>query len=71
MATFINERFFPFSPVTAEEVSFTSGATALISALSLCIVDEDESLLLGMPNYGSFGPDLQTLSKYDIIETRN
>jgi aspartate/methionine/tyrosine aminotransferase len=71
MATFVNEQFSPKSTVTVEQVSFTSGATALINVLSLCILEENEGILLGMPIYGSFVPDLQTRSKYGFIDTRS
>jgi hypothetical protein len=67
MASFINARFSPVSLVTAEHVSFVGGVTALNSVLSLCVTEENEGLLLGMPIYGSFVPDLQTMSKYGIV----
>lgn len=63
MVDFINARFDPASPVTTDEVSFVAGVTALNSILSCCITKEGDGLLLGMPIYGSFVPDLQTVSK--------
>jgi aspartate/methionine/tyrosine aminotransferase len=71
MATFVNEKFSPKSTVTAEQISFTSGATALINVLARCILEENEGILLGMPIYGSFVPDLQTMSKYGFVEIRS
>jgi len=64
MATFINKRFLPASAVAMDEVSFVSGVTALNDILSLCLTDGDnEGLLLGMPIYGSFKPDMRSMSK--------
>jgi xeroderma pigmentosum group C-complementing protein len=38
--------------------------TALNDILSLCLTDgENDALLLGMPIYGSFVPDLQSMSR--------
>lgn len=63
MANFINTGFSPASPTTVDEISFASGVTALNDIVSLCTTAENEGLLLGMPIYGSFAPDLQTMSK--------
>ena len=64
MASFINSRFSPVSAVDKEQITFISGVTALNDILSLCMTEgEDEGLLLGMPVYGSFAPDLQSMSK--------
>jgi aspartate/methionine/tyrosine aminotransferase len=64
MSTFINKRFSPASAVTMDQVSFVSGVTALNDVLSLCMTDgENEGLLLGMPIYGSFNPDMRSMSK--------
>jgi xeroderma pigmentosum group C-complementing protein len=63
MANFVNTRFSPVVSTTADEISFVSGVTALNNILSLCTTAENEGLLLGMPIYGSFAPDLQTVSK--------
>jgi hypothetical protein len=63
MVNFVNARFNPALPITPDQVSFVNGVTALNNILSLCIASENEGLLLGMPIYGSFAPDLQTMSK--------
>jgi hypothetical protein len=64
MASFINKRFSPASTVVAEHVSFVCGLTALNDILSLCMTDGDnDALLLGMPIYGSFVADLQSMSR--------
>jgi xeroderma pigmentosum group C-complementing protein len=64
MATFINKHFSPVSIVTMKHISFVSGVTVLNDILSLCLTDgEDEGVLLGMPIYGSFNPDMQSMSK--------
>jgi hypothetical protein len=63
MVDFVNARFSPALSVTTDEISFVSGVTALNDIVSLCTTEKDEGLLLGMPIYGSFAPDLQTMSK--------
>ncbi|CAN9134034.1 unnamed protein product [Alternaria alternata] len=64
MAAFVNKRFSPVSAVTIDQVSFVSGVTALNDILSLCMTDgETDGLLLGMPIYGSFYPDMASMSK--------
>jgi len=64
MADFINSRFSPASAVSKDQITFVSGVTALNDILSLCMTEgEDEGLLLGMPVYGSFAPDMQSMSK--------
>lgn len=64
MASFINSRFAPASAVNKDQITFISGVTALNDVLSLCMTEgEDEGLLLGMPVYGSFAPDFQSMSK--------
>ncbi|KAG9192587.1 hypothetical protein G6011_11321 [Alternaria panax] len=70
MATFVNKRFSPVSAVTMDQVSFVSGVTALNDILSLCMTDGDnEGLLLGMPIYGSFNPDMATMSNCKLVYT--
>ena len=68
MANFVNAQFSPAFSVTADQVSFVSGVTALNDIVSLCTTEEDKGLLLGSPIYGSFAPDLQTMSKQGLIE---
>jgi xeroderma pigmentosum group C-complementing protein len=64
MAAFTNKRFSPVSAVTMDQVSFVSGVTALNDILSLCMTDEEnDGLLLGMPIYGSFNPDMRSMSE--------
>ena len=63
MAEFINDRFSPAFQVTNDEVSFVAGVTALNNILARCVAVEGDGLLLGMPIYGSFVPDLKTESK--------
>jgi xeroderma pigmentosum group C-complementing protein len=63
MADFLNARFAPVAPVTSDEICFVSGVTALNEIMSLCMTEEGEGLLLGMPIYGSFAVDLPTMSK--------
>ncbi|KAF2999666.1 hypothetical protein E8E13_001012 [Curvularia kusanoi] len=69
MAGFVNARFRPASIVTTNEVSFVAGVTALNQIMARCLAEENEGLLLGMPIYGSFVPDLQTTSKCKLIYT--
>ncbi|OSS44635.1 hypothetical protein B5807_10458 [Epicoccum nigrum] len=66
---FVNAHFYPSSKVTSDEVSYVAGVTALNQILARCIAEENEGLLLGMPIYGSFVPDLQTTSKCQLIYT--
>lgn len=68
MARLVNTRFSPASTITANEISFVSGVTALNEVVALCLAEEDEGLLLGMPIYGSFASDFQTKSKYRRCE---
>jgi hypothetical protein len=63
MADFVNARFSPALSITTDQISFVGGVTALNHIVSVCITEEDDGLLLGMPIYGSFSPDLQTMSK--------
>ncbi|CAN9085172.1 unnamed protein product [Alternaria sp. RS040] len=64
MTAFVNKRFSPVSTVTIDQVSFVSGVTALNDILSLCLTDgKNDGLLLGMPIYGSFFPDMASMSK--------
>lgn len=64
MSSFINKRFAPASAVAMEHLSFVSGVTALNDILSLCLTEgEDDALLLGMPIYGSFTGDMQSMSR--------
>ncbi|CAG5149538.1 uncharacterized protein ALTATR162_LOCUS2390 [Alternaria atra] len=70
MAAFINKRFSPVSAVTTDQVSFVSGVTALNDILSLCMTDEEnDGLLLGMPIYGSFNPDMRSMSECKLVYT--
>jgi len=62
MASHLNDNFFPFSPVTANEVTFTAGVTGLNEMLAFNLTDDGEALLLGRPIYGSFYVDLKTKS---------
>jgi len=66
---FVNAHFSPSSKVTSNEISFVAGVTALNQILACCIAEENDGLLLGMPIYGSFVPDLQTTSKCKLIYT--
>lgn len=66
MAEFVNANFSPVSTIEEDLVSFVSGVTALNEVLSLCLTEENEGLLLGMPIYGTFSVDLTTQSKYEI-----
>jgi hypothetical protein len=69
MASFLNNRFAPASPVTMEHVSFATGVTALNEVIANCMTDgENDGILLGMPIYGSFAPDMQSTSEYTSIE---
>lgn len=63
MAAFVNANLGPAAQVTMEEVTFVAGVTALNSILARCLTEEGDGLLLGIPIYGSFVPDLQTTSK--------
>ncbi|EOA83686.1 uncharacterized protein SETTUDRAFT_118445 [Exserohilum turcica Et28A] len=68
MSSFINKRFAPASAVAMEHLSFVSGVTALNDILSLCLTEgEDDALLLGMPIYGSFTGDMQSMSSCKLI----
>ncbi|KAH6615391.1 1-aminocyclopropane-1-carboxylate synthase 1 [Boeremia exigua] len=69
MANFINTGFLPAVPTTVDEISFVSGVTALNNILALCTTAENEGLLVGMPIYGSFAPDLQTMSNCKLVYT--
>ncbi|CAE7175293.1 hypothetical protein P3342_007934 [Pyrenophora teres f. teres] len=70
MASFINSRFAPASAVNKDQITFISGVTALNDVLSLCMTEgEDEGLLLGMPVYGSFAPDFQSMSNCKLVYT--
>ena len=64
MASHMNDYFNPFTPVTSEHVTFTTGVTALNEMIALTLTDEGEAILLGRPIYGSFCGDLTTNSKY-------
>lgn len=65
MTAFVNRRFLPASDVSVNDISFVSGVTALNDILSLCMTErESDALLLGMPIYGSFVPDIQSMSRY-------
>jgi bifunctional pyridoxal-dependent enzyme with beta-cystathionase and maltose regulon repressor activities len=66
MATFVNNRFRSATPVTMDQVSFATGVTALNEVIAHCITDgESDGLLLGMPVYGSFAPDMQSTSRHE------
>jgi aspartate/methionine/tyrosine aminotransferase len=67
MASFLNEAFKPATPISADLISFVSGVTAINEALALCLTEEHEGLLLGMPIYGSFSFDFTTTSKYTML----
>lgn len=60
MADYLNSHFKPVQQIDAEEITFAAGVTVLneICALVTCNPDADESILLGMPSYGSFRTDL-------------
>jgi bifunctional pyridoxal-dependent enzyme with beta-cystathionase and maltose regulon repressor activities len=63
MADFLDATFSPALSISADNISFVSGVTALNEVLALCLTEQNDGLLLGMPIYGSFAPDLQTISK--------
>jgi predicted aspartyl protease len=72
MASFVNNRFVPAAPVTMDQVSFATGVTALNEVIAHCMTDgKRDGLLLGMPIYGSFAPDMQSTSKYETREDEN
>jgi bifunctional pyridoxal-dependent enzyme with beta-cystathionase and maltose regulon repressor activities len=67
MANFLNETLTPATTISADLISFVSGVTALNEAVALCLTEENDGLLLGMPIYGSFAVDFPTKSKYAML----
>lgn len=67
MANFLNDHFSPATVISYDLISFVSGVTALNEAVSLCLTEDNDGLLLGMPIYGSFAADLPTKSKYNML----
>ncbi|KAF2274580.1 1-aminocyclopropane-1-carboxylate synthase 1 [Westerdykella ornata] len=69
MADFLNGKISPASSISADNVSFVSGITALNEISALCLTEEDEGVLLSMPIYGSFARDFETKSNCKLIYT--
>ncbi|KAF2259380.1 1-aminocyclopropane-1-carboxylate synthase 1 [Lojkania enalia] len=67
MSGFVNLHFSPATPTLAEYFSFVSGVTALNEVLALCLTEENDGLLMGMPIYGSFASDLPTKSDCRLL----
>lgn len=60
MAKHLNTFFKPASDISAEEITFAAGVTALNEACALLTCDEGEAIMLARPNYGTFLRDLTT-----------
>lgn len=63
MANHLNTHFNPFTPVDAEEITFSVGVTSLNELCALLLCNPDDSILLIGPVYGSFTRDLTTKTK--------
>ncbi|RAQ54600.1 acc synthase [Aspergillus flavus] len=69
MAKLITTYFYPASPITSDNILFTSGVTSLNAVCALCLTDPKDGILLGQPIYGSFDGDLSVPSSCQLIYT--
>lgn len=60
MANHVNTYFAPTTPITAEEITWAAGVTALNEMLTVILCDENDSILIGSTIYGSFNKDITT-----------
>lgn len=54
MAKLITTYFYPASPITSDNILFTSSVTSLNAVCALCLTDPNDGILLGQPIYSSF-----------------
>ena len=64
MAVHINDYFKPIQPVLREQITFSSGVTAINEMYGWSIGDEGDGILLSSPIYGAFENDLTTKARY-------
>lgn len=69
MARLITTYFHPASPITLDNILFTSGVTSLNAICALCLTDPNDGILLGQPIYGSFNGDFSVPSSCQLIYT--
>ncbi|KAJ5439589.1 uncharacterized protein N7458_010587 [Penicillium daleae] len=69
MARLITTYFHPASPITLDNILFTSGVTSLNAICALCLTDPKDGILLGQPIYGSFNGDFSVPSSCQLIYT--
>jgi xeroderma pigmentosum group C-complementing protein len=67
MAELITSYFYPASPITSDNILFTSGVTSLNAVCALCLTDPKDGILLGQPIYGSFNGDFSVPSSCQLI----
>jgi xeroderma pigmentosum group C-complementing protein len=69
MAKLITTYFHPASPITSDNIVFTSGVTSLNAICALSLTDPGDGILLGQPIYGSFNGDFCVPSGCQLIYT--
>ncbi|KAH8586954.1 putative aminotransferase class I and II family protein [Bisporella sp. PMI_857] len=59
LSAFFNRQLKPIQPIIESELIITSGVTQSIDALTWCICNEGEGILVGMPLYAGFQLDVE------------
>jgi 1-aminocyclopropane-1-carboxylate synthase len=59
VADYLNHNFAPVEPVAQEHVTIGGGITAIIDALSFCIAEPGEGILVAQPVYVGYVNDFE------------
>jgi 1-aminocyclopropane-1-carboxylate synthase len=70
MASFINEHFNPFLPVTGSQILVSGGVTSIENMLAFSLGDPGDGILVSGPIYGRFELDFGNEAKLKIVYAR-
>ncbi|KAH9221867.1 pyridoxal phosphate-dependent transferase [Leptodontidium sp. 2 PMI_412] len=67
MASFLNDNFRPFTPVTGDQILTASGVTPIEDMIGLNIGDPGDGILVSSPIYGRFELDFGNEARLKIV----
>ncbi|ESZ90194.1 hypothetical protein SBOR_9418 [Sclerotinia borealis F-4128] len=67
LAEFWNSNFSPKEQVSREHVTVMGGGSSILDALSYCIAEEDEGILVAQPFYVGFVGDFEDRARVKVI----
>ena len=67
ISDFMNEHFKPVQPITKDHIVVCNGAGTAVNNLCFCLGEPGDGILLGVPYYTGFVPDIEAYAKFKLL----